>query len=1179
MVLFTVLGLLPAGCASPPDSPPQTNSLSSLQAYHGYLDEGAAAFRQQDYQKARILYAKALEEARRANDAAAIGGALARLGATYGALQDHTRALDLMLEAIPHLQRIRDIGSQAQVHWAIGEVYLRTGKEREALPQFEQSIQLADVLSEKATRAQEHEIKRSLAAIWTEKGLAHERIGEFAKSVEAHSTASSYFQQTEQENEAGEALLQAGRVSGVGLKDYVAATELFARAERLLNEGGDRNRAARAALWRGEALSSLGRHDEAKKAFERTAYSDVQGLPPEIPAEAGWRLGQNLEGRGQFKEALVSYQAALKHAKAIPQTSHPSSGAHLRPAILLSRGLLLLHLAHYDDATSDLLAAAAISKFMGNREGEALALASLGEVARWTADFQAGHSYYAKALAIYREQGAVLKQVNALSNLIEFGFRGGAASRDTEDYIQQGLALLQQYQNPLASKEIGEQLYATKISFLENQENVQKVKDILERESEWLAKWPYPSAEFLNAFGQNELLVEEIQFSEAEWRKQFPSLSAEYFHTAGNFYQRIGIAVLVSLNDIATANFWLTAASVYHSSVFSYREGLFELAKDFYYLGEVCRRNKDMARALNYFYRALLLGSTLKSPEIHWVHIGLGRTFADQNNLHAAIDWYSTGLGEFERVLRQSTIEATRNDVITGALYAYRPLASLLQDQYRHTQQIHYQHEAFQVNETLRARGFLDLLARSHAAALGGESETAEKLRLEIVGLQYKLKSAKLGSADHSVLVDRLQDLRSRWLEQQDATAQRHPRGTQLWSSPPVSLLDVQHALDHDTALLEYMVQEDKLVMWTITKIQFEVYEQPLGDGEAILRKFMGTLGRPLLTKDEAAEHLTLATSVYSRLIQPAEGLIRGKKHLIIVPDGLLHYLPFEALVIPTVGDKSERSRGGLSGAQYLLKQYQISYAPSASVAMALQKSVRSTDEKPPFPLVAFGDPAYEEVSSEEHRSGVCQGSWSRLEFSAEEVNRIAALWGIASDSPHINLREQASEKRLREIDLSQYRLLHFATHACVPDKFSGSEQPALVLSETTSEGTTKDGLLTFREILELKLKADLVVLSACKTNLGEFKWGEGLVGLSRAFFYAGASSLIVSFWDVQDQSTSLLMEDLYKRINQGERPAEALRQAKLALMNSRIQLKATGKEMSLESPFFWAPFVYIGPL
>ena len=135
--------------------------------------------------------------------------------------------------------------------------------------------------------------------------------------------------------------------------------------------------------------------------------------------------------------------------------------------------------------------------------------------------------------------------------------------------------------------------------------------------------------------------------------------------------------------------------------------------------------------------------------------------------------------------------------------------------------------------------------------------------------------------------------------------------------------------------------------------------------------------------------------------------------------------------------------------------------------------------------------------------------------------------------------------------------------------------QPALIL--TQQDPGASSGLLRFADILELKQNADLVILSACDTGLGEFKQGEGIIGLSRAFLYGGAASAVVSLWKVEDQSTSLLMQNFHERLKAGQSKEEALRQAKLAIMKMQIELKATGNKESLAAPYFWAPFVPFG--
>lgn len=1193
---FSLASLIVSFCCSVPtfaiDKPAEDVSLEAVRVF---LEEGATAYRRQDYIQAKDQYTKALEVARQHNHDAAMGTSLARLGAVHEALQDHAKALELMFESLPYFQRLVDVPSQAQVHWAIGEVLLKTGRDAEAVQQLRESIELADPLLRKATREQEEKINRSLATIWTEKGHAHERLAEFANAVEAYTSAAFYFQLTGQMNEAGEALLQAGAILAAGLKDNVEGARLFAKAEAIFLESGDRTRAVRAALYQGEALfeawfvegdvlrsrgdsvGSLNKRNEARDHFERVFEADSQSLPPELQARALWYLGRIFEAQTQFNDALARYQSAIAAIEKLPDSAIPG----LRSGVLTSRGSLLLHLAKYEDAAADFTAAAAVCKSVGDWKGEAFALAALADSERWASNFPAAQEHTQQALAIYKEhenehEATILPQLRLIASLIELASNSGLVSNEAVleivlGYMKQGHALIEQYEKPLTAKEIIDVLHAAQDRFrAERYDSL--LKEVFDRDDEFLKNWPDQSAGFFQGYGEANMLASEIAFMEAAWRGRFPHLDTNYFYTVGNFYQAIGFHFAVIVKDPLRAKLFLVNAALFHSSAFMGREAIIELGKDWYYLGQVYRSTKDTTRALINFYRVLVLGTSLQSPETHWVYAGLGGTYADQGHYSLAIRFYAEGLAQFEQVLQQAAVEETKSDVIAGALHAYRPLISLLLDQYRRTQQAHFREEAFRVNESFRTRGFLDLLVRSRAASLGSETEAAEKLKLEIAGLQYQLRQKQLRSADSQPLIHRVQTLRDTWRQHQEAAAQHNPRYAQLWVSQPDSLETVQHALDDQTVLLEYMITDNKMFLWAITKDQSQVYEQLLLDDEAILRRFLVTLRQPLFARDEVLQHLSLARKLYVKLIGPAEDMIRGKKRLLIVPDGSLNYLPFEALVISANGDTGDGSRAGFPGAQYLLKEYQVTYAPSASVAVELQKRVRSKNESPPLPLVAFGDPVYEEVAKAD---GKMSERWSRLEFSADEVRRVAALWDIPPNSPHINMREQASVKRLHEIDLSGYRFVHFATHALVPDSVSRFEQPALILSNR--EGAAENGFLKFQDILQLKLKADLVALSACKTSLGQYKVGEGVVGLSRAFFYAGASSLMVSLWDVQDQSTSLLMELFYKHVKEGESHAEALRQAKLSLMRSKTHLKATGKETSLESPFFWAPFIYFG--
>ncbi|MGH7964383.1 MAG: CHAT domain-containing protein [Candidatus Binatia bacterium] len=173
------------------------------------------------------------------------------------------------------------------------------------------------------------------------------------------------------------------------------------------------------------------------------------------------------------------------------------------------------------------------------------------------------------------------------------------------------------------------------------------------------------------------------------------------------------------------------------------------------------------------------------------------------------------------------------------------------------------------------------------------------------------------------------------------------------------------------------------------------------------------------------------------------------------------------------------------------------------------------------------------------------------------------------------NLQEKATEKRLREMDLTPYRLLHFATHAVLSGEMKWITQPTVVLSLAGTDDLY-DGFLQMSEIFNLQLNADLVVLSACDTGKGKLHRGEGIIGLTRAFMYAGTPSVAASLWKVHDQSTSLFMEFFYRRLKEGQSKAASLRQAKKQMIYTQSDILGRGKD-SLAAPYFWAPFILIG--
>jgi len=298
------------------------------------------------------------------------------------------------------------------------------------------------------------------------------------------------------------------------------------------------------------------------------------------------------------------------------------------------------------------------------------------------------------------------------------------------------------------------------------------------------------------------------------------------------------------------------------------------------------------------------------------------------------------------------------------------------------------------------------------------------------------------------------------------------------------------------------------------------------------------------------------AGELYVLLLKPAEALMSSSQRLLISPDGPLHVLPFGALV-----------RGAGEARQYLVEWKPLHFVVSATVYAELKRG-RKEGLSGPGRVVAFGDPKYpaapSDVGNLELRSFLGKGMGiTPLPGTREEVEGIAELYPKQTVK---YLGEEATEERAKGLG-KEVRYVHFACHGLLDERFPLNSALALTVPEDPKEGQ-ENGLLQAWEVFErVRLDAELVTLSACETGLGKEMGGEGLVGLTRAFQYAGARSVLASLWSVSDESTVGLMKGFYGGLKAGKGKDEALRDAQLGLL----------KDARTAHPFHWAPFQITG--
>jgi CHAT domain-containing protein len=412
----------------------------------------------------------------------------------------------------------------------------------------------------------------------------------------------------------------------------------------------------------------------------------------------------------------------------------------------------------------------------------------------------------------------------------------------------------------------------------------------------------------------------------------------------------------------------------------------------------------------------------------------------------------------------------------------------------------------------------------------------------------------------------------------------KSPRYATLTQPEPLSVPQIQkEVLDDDTLLLEYVLGEERSYLWAVTTTAINSFELP---GRAQLATAAQRVYQLLVAKADELYPEALA-NLSDLILKPAADLL-GKKRLIIVTEGALQYIPFGALPDPVRPPELPRETS-----MPLILSHEIVSAPSASTLAVLRREL-SQRRPAPKTLAVLADPVFAKddervkqftsnygievpnskradinktkLPSDVERSSRELGlnKFERLPLSRREAEQITSL--ASTGQPLKALDFAASRVTATSNELGEYRIIHFATHSLLNNQHP--ELSGIVLSLVDEAGGQLDGFLRLYEIYNLKLNADLVVLSACQTALGKEIKGEGLVGLTRGFMYAGVPRVVASVWKVSDKATSELMKRFYQHmLKGGMRPSAALRAAQVSMF----------REKPWRPAYYWAGFVLQG--
>jgi CHAT domain-containing protein/cytochrome c-type biogenesis protein CcmH/NrfG len=845
-----------------------------------------------------------------------------------------------------------------------------------------------------------------------------------------------------------------------------------------------------AIMVEGEINYQRGQYTEATATFARGLRLAERKNDPENKGKILINLGTAYRDLGDYPMAL-DY---LHQAQGIFQKLGDRVGQSPIPYTI---GIIYYGRSNYPQALSYLKAARELYREANNRQGAARCVLVMAAVHRRQGNHQEAMAYSEEALKISQDLSDPSGQAEALNSLGNIYVDLGDTIKALDCY-ERTLKIFQALGNTAKAGESLINIANVQRHFGDQPRALQYLQHALavhqkggdrKAEADTLIN-------MANNYEDLEAYNQALEYRQRAFNifRKLNNLEGEagVLNDIGFAYERLG-------NDAKALEYYQQALAM--SQKIHARQGEGFALND---IGNLYLRLGELEKAITHQQRALKLGEQLNHPQITWrASDGLARALEKQGQLEEATDLYQKAIAIIEKMRGRLQTSDQRAGYMQSKLEVYENVIGLLLKRHGRDASRGYGLEAFAYAE------------RAHARAL-----------LETLG------EARLTPQD------------------------RHP--TELADREPYSLQKVQQqVLDHGEAVLEYLLGKERSYLFLVTKDRFEVIVLPSRSNiERIVKPFLD-----LLRNDPAKLGLKMDRSVadlYRQGHQLYEMLLGGIRtplpsRLIIVADGLLHYLPFEALVKDLIDQRSETGGERWESTRYLVEDYNVVYAPSASVLGEVRQKGPARKNGNARGLLALGDPLLHNVEGLEREL-------KPLPYSRAEVDTIAKFY--APDQRRICLGEQATESVVKK-EAGRYLTLHFATHGWVDDQTPA--RSAILLAGDQEE----DGRLQMSEIFNLELHADLAVLSACQTGLGKAVRGEGLMSLTRAFLYAGARSVMVSLWNVNDETTAKLMERFYQQRQAVDSKGEALRQAKLAML--RVE------RLAWRHPYFWAGFVLVG--
>lgn len=992
---------------------------------------------------------------------------------------------------------------------------------------------------QKSARPGRYEIRAELLPAGTpaeRERIAAERLATEAKILAQQGSAESsraalgrYGEALKRWQELGDRAGEAEALFGTAILHHALgeprqAVEPFSRAAALWNALGFAGGQANALSSLGLARRDLGELPEALGLFQQALALYQAG---------GDRLGEagalnNVclihHSQGRLAEALACYQRVLGLFQELGE-------ARLQAVALNNLGGVYDRMGEPGEALAHYGRALDLYTSLGGRPGEAQTLTNLGVVYSSTGRLSEALARHERALALFRELGDRAWEGRALHNLGAAYYGLGKLQRARVSF-EAALPLRQ-----AAGDRRGVVVTLNYLGLVRHRQG--------------------DSAAALSLFQQAHALA---------------SAAGDRLGEA-NALSLQGVE-LIAAGEPARALASLGQAVEILSALGDRRSRAVALQRT----GEAWAGLGDLPKALAAYDEALTLRRAIADPAgVAESLTAAARVEARLGRLPAARARVEEALGRIESLRSTVVNPDLRASFLAAHRQAFELEIDLLMQLQRGAPDPGPAREALEISERARARALLDLLQEARADVQQGSDpalRARERALVERLNLKADRRTEALSrAADPQAAAGAERELQDLLAELDGVRAEirnRSPRYAALTQPAPLRAGEIQALLDPQTLLLEYSLGEERSYLWAVDPGSVVSFELP---PRAAIEQSARRVYERMRALDAGGDPRDSEAAALSRtLLGPVAGRLAGKR-LVIVADGALHYLPFAALPVP-------ESAGGAAG-EILLDAHEIVSLPSASVLATQRRDLegrpRAVREVAVLadPVFDAGDPrvvpprlaaAKAPPPSPPERGAPPEDlpGLERLPSTRLEAEKIAAL--VPPDQVLMALDFQADREAVLGGALAPYRIVHFATHGLIDAR--NPELSGLALSRVGKDGKPREGFLSLADLYNLQLGSDLVVLSGCETALGQEIRGEGLVGLTQGFFYAGAARVVASLWRVQDRATAELMGRFYQAmLREGKPPAAALREAQLAIR----------RERRWRQPYYWAAFILQG--